>query len=543
MGIPNLFFLVNAIDPIKYPIDQSESFLQYINKYVKICIENKPLAILVTLVCLIIIFFNIYKNIGFFISEIKQRKKTTKIFIFTILFFSLFISYYLVESVNTLASPKPDFTKYVESNGSRIIIGPPSLEWEYSNPNEKIKPGYRRAYQLQKKEVVEKSNSNWEHYAFITEGRAYDEEGIFNKTYTYRVRAGIIPEEEYLKPLNFKPTSPWSSPELTLTSYDGVIKKIKMQKKILVGFSNSFKQGIFKYQLRNGANGVDLRLAKYIARDICLNINKDIKDNPKSIDNNYGNIVAFPCKKIMNSGENKSINELLESPSVYKSDIIISALSKSIDRENKYDIIFSKPYYITNLTLIGMKINKTKDISDSLTKDDFLNLISGRSIGVKSGTTSQIMLEEFNESNQSKVKIIIFDDYDIAIDKMLSTNDGIDFVLTDYPFFDFYKDSSKLISQKDRIFSSKLQFTSEEYAVAVKADQKELLDSINKTISNLEDNGVLKKIKDCSKNELVKKYNKLLGQLSPDTETNKESLKNDSPCSIIDKELIDIGLY
>lgn len=107
--------------------------------------------------------------------------------------------------------------------------------------------------------------------------------------------------------------------------------------------------------------------------------------------------------------------------------------------------------------------------------------LNGLKIGVQSGTTGQTWCEENTDSD-----VITFKSgMDAALDLKNGAIDAV--VIDELP-------AKRIVEQNSDLKILDLRFTKEEYAIAVKKGNTELLDSINKTIAEMKENGDYEKL-------------------------------------------------
>ena len=106
--------------------------------------------------------------------------------------------------------------------------------------------------------------------------------------------------------------------------------------------------------------------------------------------------------------------------------------------------------------------------------------MNGKKIGVQSGTTGENWV-------QTNLKDIRLSSFKTGIDAALDLKNGaIDAVVLDeLPATEIVNKNKDLMIIRDPVFTE----NKEEYAIAVKKGNKELLDSINSTISKIKSNG------------------------------------------------------
>lgn len=128
----------------------------------------------------------------------------------------------------------------------------------------------------------------------------------------------------------------------------------------------------------------------------------------------------------------------------------------------------------TILTICFTSCSKEKVIINNA------NDLNGKKIGVQSGTTGENWV-------QTNLKDIRLSSFKTGIDAALDLKNGaIDAVVLDeLPATEIVNKNKDLMIIRDSVFTE----NKEEYAIAVKKGNKELLDSINSTISKIKSNG------------------------------------------------------
>lgn len=154
-------------------------------------------------------------------------------------------------------------------------------------------------------------------------------------------------------------------------------------------------------------------------------------------------------------------------------DFIAAGMTATDERRKNVD--FSEPYYSSKQTIIvRADTNNVASVSD----------LNGKSVGVQAGTTGEIYVTE-------ELKNISIKSFKTVIDAALALKNGaIDSIIIDeLPAKEIVKRNSDLKIVDD-------DFLTDEYAIAVRKGDKELLDSINKTIRTIKENGVYQKLSD-----------------------------------------------
>ena len=172
--------------------------------------------------------------------------------------------------------------------------------------------------------------------------------------------------------------------------------------------------------------------------------------------------------------ENMEFDSLLVALDNGKIDAAIAGMTVTDERKEKVD--FSEPYYNAKQVMIvkeDSNIAKASDMSD-------------KKIVVIQGYTGETCVKKLGFSYQS------FKKGTEAIMELV--NGKCDVVVIDSATADKYVKDNKGL----KIVEDNKEFENEEYAIAVKKGNKELLDQINKTIKKMKEDGKI--------NELAAKY-------------------------------------
>ena len=172
--------------------------------------------------------------------------------------------------------------------------------------------------------------------------------------------------------------------------------------------------------------------------------------------------------------ENMEFDSLLVALDNGKIDAAIAGMTVTDERKEKVD--FSEPYYNAKQVMI---VKEDSDISKA--KD-----MQGKKIVVIQGYTGETCVKDLGFSYQSFKK---------GTEAVLELVNGkCDVVVIDSATADKYVKDNKGL----KIVEDNDQFGNEEYAIAVKKGNKELLDQINKSIKKMKESGKI--------NELAAKY-------------------------------------
>ena len=154
-------------------------------------------------------------------------------------------------------------------------------------------------------------------------------------------------------------------------------------------------------------------------------------------------------------------------PAVISGKADLAAAGITITEDRKKNVDFSIPYVKTGIVVIYKSSNPFTGIEQ----------LKGKRIGVQSGTTSEtFVLEQLNQEPERSKS---------PAEAVAALKSGrCDFVISDI-------DPAKNCVKGEGDLALSDFITSEEYAVAIRKGQSELLAAINETITELKANGVL----------------------------------------------------
>lgn len=162
-----------------------------------------------------------------------------------------------------------------------------------------------------------------------------------------------------------------------------------------------------------------------------------------------------------------------------KIDMVASGMS--ITEERKKQVAFSDPYWIIKQVLVVKK--------DSAATVDQL-MVAGKKIGVQRGTVTNKLLEELAKKDGYKFELVLYDSTDLSMeDVKVGRIDGSGM------------DSSiakELMKSQPYKVAGTFDVPSEKYGYAIRKEDKEFLDTVNKGLEML--------MKDPYWQELKKKY-------------------------------------
>ncbi len=160
-------------------------------------------------------------------------------------------------------------------------------------------------------------------------------------------------------------------------------------------------------------------------------------------------------------------------PAVQSGKADFTAAGMTVNEDRKKNVDFTDTYAEAAQVII------VKEGSEIKAPDD----LTGKKIGVQTGTTGDIYADDIENADVNR--------YNKGMEAVMAlTQDKIDAVIIDRePAKVFVKENAGLVILDEA-------FTEEEYAIAVKKDNKELLDKMNGAIKELKESGELKKIVD-----------------------------------------------
>ena len=156
-------------------------------------------------------------------------------------------------------------------------------------------------------------------------------------------------------------------------------------------------------------------------------------------------------------------------PAVISGKADLAAAGITITEDRKKNVDFSVPYVKTGIVVISKKSNPFNDVAQ----------LKGKKIGVQGGTTSETyVLEQLKQEPERSRS---------PAEACASLKSGrVDFVIADI-------DPAKNCVKGETDLQLSDFITSEEYAIAIRKGQPELLATINATIAELKANGKLAK--------------------------------------------------
>lgn len=208
--------------------------------------------------------------------------------------------------------------------------------------------------------------------------------------------------------------------------------------KLIMGTNAEFEP--FEYREGGEIVGFDVDMAKEIAKDQAKELQIE--------DMNFDSLIAA-----LTTG---------------KIDMAVAGMTITDERKKEAD--FSDPYYSATQVIIVLKDGATvKSAAD----------LAGKKIGVQEGTTGDLYV-----SDQENVPDAEVSRFKKGIDAALDLANGrVDAVVIDE------KPAMKIVESNDKLMILDEALTKEEYAIAVKKGNTELVNAINKTLARIKEDG------------------------------------------------------
>ena len=197
----------------------------------------------------------------------------------------------------------------------------------------------------------------------------------------------------------------------------------------------------------------------------------DDNAQPAGFDIDLSNMIADAAGKKLQI-ENMDFGGLIAA--IQSGKIDFSAAGMSVTKERLQSVDFSKPYYSSRQVIV------VPADSTIASKEDLL----GKKVAVQEGTTGDSMVREFKETDNGEPKdnTVSFKlNADVAMEVLNGRADA--FVLDEEP-------SKAIVAQNEgKLKILDVEFGTEEYAIAVKKGNTELLDIINGVIDQMMSDG------------------------------------------------------
>lgn len=190
--------------------------------------------------------------------------------------------------------------------------------------------------------------------------------------------------------------------------------------------------------------------------------------------------VAIASKIAENMGkelqiEDMEFNGLIASVSTGKVDMVVAGMTATDERKQSVD--FSEPYYVASQIMVVAPDNTDITKAEDLKND--------KNVGVVLGYTGDTIVTEDLQLDESKITRA-----NRGIDIVQDVKNGkLDAVVIDSA-------TGKALAEKNglKVVEDAEAFETEEYAIAVKKGNTELLDKINETLAQMKANGEIEQL-------------------------------------------------
>jgi len=434
------------------------------------CLEHPFLATLILFPVVIGLGYTAFNQSLYFASHVRvwARSKTPRRLMIVSVFVGVALSYSIVESINLSTRPAPLLSAPQVVVGRKLV-----LKWEYENTDELKNIRYEvqnsREREFGKKPVVKVP---------LTDSKLLFVNQNINASLYWRVRAiqSVDPSDESMDGRS-RNISAWSNVVRT-SQFESNLMRIKTTGRARVYASDSFNKGFFKFSKDGNHTGFDIELIRRVLDRLAERIG--VPEISKDL-------AAVP------------FSELLSKLSSGDADIIISIVTRNEEREEKFGIQFSMPYYVTTQSILYRKGSEP---------DRFLESLRGRTLGVQDGTTTVDLLEMLIPyyEGERPFTIVKFKQTIEAVNKLLETPSQLDYVITDTPL----AKSAKLLTSRgdEGVLGFKELMpddfppgtprarTQEPYSIAVRAGETRLLEYIDDILMELKKEGALEKLEE-----------------------------------------------
>ena len=261
-----------------------------------------------------------------------------------------------------------------------------------------------------------------------------------------------------------KPISEWSA-AVQITQYDSAYGRIRLTREVLVSVSNAEVQGPFKWLDAKAYRGFDIMLAKRIEGELARRL-------------------GIPLELVQKPVE---WGKLLDQPRQGGADFIISSITRLEQRQRDFEIEFSDTYYCSTHALmyrVGMPNLPIRD------------MIRGKSVGVQEKSTNAILAEELLKGNE--FQLVTFANTEAMTEALLKRK--IDYAVAD-PLFAIAARFASLSGSDQLAFKEfkkgdfpptlPVELQMQNYAIAVRAGERDLLNTINSVIETAKKDGSL----------------------------------------------------
>lgn len=152
-------------------------------------------------------------------------------------------------------------------------------------------------------------------------------------------------------------------------------------------------------------------------------------------------------------------------PALLNKQIDVIASGMTITEERAQKVAFTIPYWRADQAILVRK--------DSPFAPRDLDDLVGKTVAVQSGTTAQFLLEDYINKTGNKISIKAYPSYVLAVQDL--ENGNVDAVLVDSPV-------ASMFEKARNVKITGIVVTNENYGLAVRKEDRELLDKLNNAL-------------------------------------------------------------
>jgi len=292
----------------------------------------------------------------------------------------------------------------------------------------------------------------------------------FNGTRFFRVKAVLVKDGSN----TFQNLSDWSLPVIS-SQYDTTIEKIKSRKEVIIYTSYPSKEDLMRYiGPDHRIAGIDISVAKEVVSSLALSLGMDPKD----------------VRIEMRQTEFSKIFEILRNG---EADFVISGITLTPERAHDTSISFSDTYYDARYTLI-YKANDSFMSNPSLTLSDLVHLaLSSKSqvVAAVDASSSLEILSAFPVHTTPAAGVEAFaKKFSDGEEALQAVQYGtLHLMLADSPFAygaqHLHSDLRVRFLTNGDFQGQSVPPLVQSYAIAVKANQYQLLQYINNAVNSV----------------------------------------------------------
>ena len=149
-----------------------------------------------------------------------------------------------------------------------------------------------------------------------------------------------------------------------------------------------------------------------------------------------------------------------------KFDVIAAGMTITPEREK--EVSFTKPYWNANQAILVRK--------DSDFRPKSLDDLAGKTVGVQTGTTGEYYVEDYINKTGINIEVKTYSSYVLAVQDLV--NGRIDAVVVDTPV-------AKMFEKQYPVVISGIIETGEQYGFAVRKEDTQLLNELNKALEEV----------------------------------------------------------